>query len=643
MKSTWTPLCLLVLYLVLMFMVARLLDLLTWCHQGVTPTDMVDPLLLSVRQLKLLLEIRGISYTGYYEKRELAHLVESTADVSQGELEELDSLVDSEERDRLVKTPHTSQFSGSAHFYEQVEDTKDSVWLVQVVVGNNEPLLDDYRWRMIKHYVAPFAIRTGMFDCKLDRRLCKSKGWNEPLLLLAMPKGTTPKDKVVIRTCTYTKPQKIINWMSEQLSIRVHKLAGVTELGDWLSESDEQTSYNQTAVDSLRDVKVLLLTHLLHPPLFLAALSIKFTGRIKFGMITVKKEDEGTMRQKLKRQLNAPSYLVITPERTIVYGQKHGEHFNFWAMNALLRAVQPDANDVFLCSLIFANMIAFLHIVQVGATSWWKHLVGGVWTFVSYNLWLFATWLVILGTCRWPIFSTASDQLLVLVRSIALTDLGNNLRNDVLLLFKHPLLFIMTFLLFVFMTKKFVFSSQNERDPEDRPWWEVLPLDCLFRRPMASLSLPLPPPEIQLEEGIELLIERLAVPNLWLQPSAIVNDYIKDLPVWKYQTPTNADNESKEIMNLMDGDCHCKYDSSSEESITDSKEEFSNCPVKGMLPASSCAICLDSYHNNTVLCGLPCGHTYHKRCIHTWLLTDNHLCPICRWPVYKNNHPRFKQ
>jgi hypothetical protein len=78
MKSTWVPFFLLVFYLLLMFMVARLIDLLTWCHQGVTPTDMVDPLLLSVRQLKLLLGVRGVVYTGYYEKRELAQLVESS-------------------------------------------------------------------------------------------------------------------------------------------------------------------------------------------------------------------------------------------------------------------------------------------------------------------------------------------------------------------------------------------------------------------------------------------------------------------------------------------------------------------------------------------------------------------------------------
>ncbi|GIY08534.1 hypothetical protein CEXT_190901 [Caerostris extrusa] len=41
---------------------------------------------------------------------------------------------------------------------------------------------------------------------------------------------------------------------------------------------------------------------------------------------------------------------------------------------------------------------------------------------------------------------------------------------------------------------------------------------------------------------MELLIERLAVPNLWLQP-VISMDYIKDLPVWTYRGWCDADDE----------------------------------------------------------------------------------------------------
>lgn len=61
--------------------------------------------------------------------------------------------------------------------------------------------------------------------------------------------------------------------MRQELSIRVKKLSDMNELEqDWLHVT------NITSNDNFRDVKVLLLTNLLHPPLFLAALSIKFTG-----------------------------------------------------------------------------------------------------------------------------------------------------------------------------------------------------------------------------------------------------------------------------------------------------------------------------------------------------------------------------
>jgi hypothetical protein len=38
----------------------------------------VDPLRLSVRQLKQLLENRGVSYAGYVEKKDLVQLVEAS-------------------------------------------------------------------------------------------------------------------------------------------------------------------------------------------------------------------------------------------------------------------------------------------------------------------------------------------------------------------------------------------------------------------------------------------------------------------------------------------------------------------------------------------------------------------------------------
>lgn len=78
MRSVWIQTTLLIIYLVLVFIISRILDLVLWYQHGISSTQIVDPLLLSVRQLKQLLENRGVSYTGYVEKKELAELVEAS-------------------------------------------------------------------------------------------------------------------------------------------------------------------------------------------------------------------------------------------------------------------------------------------------------------------------------------------------------------------------------------------------------------------------------------------------------------------------------------------------------------------------------------------------------------------------------------
>lgn len=78
MRSIWIQVTLLIIYLVLVFLISRLLDLVLWYQHGIPSTHIVDPLLLSVRQLKHLLENRGVSYAGYVEKKELAQLVEAS-------------------------------------------------------------------------------------------------------------------------------------------------------------------------------------------------------------------------------------------------------------------------------------------------------------------------------------------------------------------------------------------------------------------------------------------------------------------------------------------------------------------------------------------------------------------------------------
>jgi hypothetical protein len=46
---------------------------------------------------------------------------------------------------------------------------------------------------------------------------------------------------------------------------------------------------------------------------------------------------------------------------------------------------------------------------------------------------------------------------------------------------------------------------------------------------------------------------------------------------------------------------------------------------------TSCVICMDDFVSNNVLTTLPCKHSFHKKCIGTWLTKGKASCPICNY------------
>ncbi|XP_063231865.1 E3 ubiquitin-protein ligase RNF103-like isoform X2 [Bacillus rossius redtenbacheri] len=656
MRSFWIQLTLLLVYLIIVFLISRILELVPWYKNGSALVQAVDPFTLSVQQLKQLLESRGVSEIGYVEKKDLVDLVKESAPVSQGEVQGLEA---------PRPTPATAHFSGALHFYEQVEDTKDSVWLVQVL-RRGRALLDDAGWRSVRAQVAPFAIRTGVFDCRLDMRLCKSKGWEESLLVLAMPKGTRSKDKVILKTFSSKKPESVVGWVRAELSVRVHKVAGVEEARcGWLGQCAAQE--NSTAPGpgrDARDVRVLLLTHMLHPPLFLAALSIRFTGRVRFGMLAVRRGRLAAVRRRLglPELGRAPAYLVVTPEKSVVYGRRRLEHFNFHSMNVFLKAVQPEMNDVFLCSLVVTNLLAILQTCQVWECLWWKHVAQCLWIMFSYNFWFFISWLLLLATYKFSVVSAAAELGLSLVHRASLSELGSLVRSDCLALMHHPYIFFTTFAVFAFVAALVL----NRAWPVERGagvrWTGVLPagsrwISRYLFRPMGGISAPVSSND-HVREELEWLIERLAVPNLWLQP-VVPHGYVKGLPAWRFRGWDACRGDSPAVLErLMDArdpaDVLCRgrgtpragpdeagSTPSGSDVSEDSGDEGAVAPA-GMRPTAECAVCLEQYARGAWLCGLPCGHSYHQDCIMAWLTRDNHNCPVCRWPAYKQKHPRVE-
>nr|KAG5705250.1 hypothetical protein BaRGS_011276 [Batillaria attramentaria] len=166
----WLKLCLLLIYITVLFVLARILEAVAWYETGTLSRRLLDPMALSVAKLKALLEQRGVSYDTVVEKSELSQLVEGSGPVHEDEVELLQASDDS-------PASANTNFTSGAHFYEQVEDAKDSVWLVQVVagyhIGHNHIIptpLSDNTWKAIRKKVTKFGVHTGVLDCRLDPR-----------------------------------------------------------------------------------------------------------------------------------------------------------------------------------------------------------------------------------------------------------------------------------------------------------------------------------------------------------------------------------------------------------------------------------------------------------------------------------------
>ncbi|XP_077884053.1 E3 ubiquitin-protein ligase RNF103 isoform X6 [Ictidomys tridecemlineatus] len=121
----WLKLFFLLLYFLVLFVLARFFEAIVWYETGIFATQLVDPVALSFRKLKTILECRGLGYSGLPEKKDVRELVEKSGDLMEGELY---SALKEEEASESVSS---TNFSGEMHFYELVEDTKDGIWLVQ--------------------------------------------------------------------------------------------------------------------------------------------------------------------------------------------------------------------------------------------------------------------------------------------------------------------------------------------------------------------------------------------------------------------------------------------------------------------------------------------------------------------------------
>lgn len=673
----WLKIVFVTSYILCLVVFSRIIDVAvkTYDRSSLTllPTRIVvDPLTLTIKHLKSVLDVRGICHLNVLEKQELHSLVIASGEVTAEEVEEATRLLNQELGNKQV-VETTKHLTSESYFFEVVEDTKDSAWLVLVVPfvsGIAAISLISEEWKTIVKKASLFGIRTALFDCSSDESFCESRRWSSPRLLLALPKEEhTSKSDVVLKQYILGRKNSvsaIFHWIHQELASRVSLVSD---------------GYLKESVDD--KPQVVLVTNLKSPPLFFSALAIKFTGRVTFSLTTpVEETEKSELPQPLsssRKSISRPKYLILMPKNSLYeYGNRGGETFNFRSMELMMKTLIPEMNDVFLLSLILVNIASSLDLFWIKCTKLWKHIMYWMLRVIEANIILFLFWLFFMTVSGLPSVRSFLSCCSDVTQYLSQSTVAHVIRHDALFYYKWPLLsscfcFMASL---VWIIRRRYFDSEDDFDDEQlfRDWTplESTILNYILFRPIGMSVHPVVS-NINLEEGMEQLIERLAVPNLWLQDDFISTEYIKDLPVWLYSGSEDEDysevdhSSSSQVVSESEPDFtrHHNYSSSHDHSILNDDQHpccsssitnrKSNkmasiskknpvvpleldkriTPPQGRLPCKECAICLETLKRNQRLCGLPCGHSYHESCILPWLFRDNHVCPTCRWPSNK--------
>lgn len=188
-----------------------------------------------------------------------------------------------------------------------------------------------------------------------------------------------------------SRTQPVFDWVNTNLASRIKTINTTEEAESWFSFSGLQREAK---------LRMILFSQMSISPMLLSVLSVKFTGRVKFGTVNTNTKEGKIIAKKLKIK-KFPKYLVITPEGNHTFGECSGEYLNYKSMAMFFRSLHPEVNDLFLLSLILINVICWLEgFIAQGSIL--KRLGSLLWHIGKWNFLLILLWLPILGLFQLP-------------------------------------------------------------------------------------------------------------------------------------------------------------------------------------------------------------------------------------------------
>ncbi|CAH8551677.1 unnamed protein product [Schistosoma rodhaini] len=332
--------------------------------------------------------------------------------------------------------PNSIVFDSESEFIEHVEDKKDSVWLLAVaspqslsssIAGDHtsttpsrikpSSVVTEQIWSVLCYRYQSFGFKMGLLNCGKLHSLCIDRGFINPDLILALPKGgermkdivqfrPLPKDPKSTSIIDHESSNYILEgihtWIVSVLAERVKPLNNINSI------------YSVNSILSIdRLIKMDYLKHLFsfwllkrpqpihvlwfpefsvksklsrshqQPSLVLSALSVTYTGRVRFWIVTNEtlKHNHTAINNNVNNwpitdssintvhdllvNLNCTinsHFLIITPEgKCYSFGSNEREYLSYENLEILLHSLYPSADDFLWIVVLLTTILVLIN------------------------------------------------------------------------------------------------------------------------------------------------------------------------------------------------------------------------------------------------------------------------------------------
>lgn len=458
------------------------------------------------------------------------------------------------------------------------------------------------------------------------------KNWDSTRLILGLPQNFQSKSQVQLYT--YSGNHRLVSishWIKDTVNRKVLVISDPGELNrNWISYTQAEDP----------EIRIIMVSKHSQVPLFYSALSVRFPGRIRFG-VTSKEVLIRSNAWKILREKKNLTYFIITKEKIFQYGMRSSESITFQSMETYLKCLYPSLNDVFILTLFICNSLTIFEICLIQG-SFVKRIVMLLYCAIKYNIVLILLWMGLLTLFQIPFIANLVPYGLRLIRLFGSTDTMTFIRADVKFYCQHLLLVELSLGLYLLFLGLWFYKERSEEEA-DQEW------NFAQFRTLEHLFYPLHPRSLSHLNGNAFLEwNQQEIPSLWMA-AHMSSDYIKLLPTWSYinrdQSTEYAGSNTQPAYSTTNNRTEQDHPPIQSDNGTPSQCYIitERCPpaqthplcVWDFVECSQCVICLEDYEEGVLLCGLPCKHSFHQRCIVVWLQRDNHYCPVCRWPSNK--------